>query len=359
MSSFVRPGRVGITLAMAGAWLLAFAPGPAAAGRTEDKAALERLEIELMRLEGELRGAAVRVREREGRLAELEASLEEAESRLEEREARMAGRLRAMYRLRHRGFLPLLFSAESPHDLLRNARYLWWIVQEDRRSMEEWSERQVEADVLRQQVEEERAELLQWAGEASLRQQEAMQDRDERQSRLGHVRDPVDRRRMSTVVLEEPADEMDVRLDLRSEEPPTELAVETVVTTSMFERSRGKLPMPVVGRVSAAGNGVDIRATVGTPIRAVHTGHVTKVTQVDGFGLICIVNHGDDWHSVYGYAAGFDVRPGQKVDGGDVLGTVGEPPSGSSRLHFSIRRGRSPEDPLEWMAIPPGVAVQR
>jgi len=346
-------------LALALIGLLAFAPSHAAAGRAEDKAALERLEIELMRLEGELRDASVRVRERDGRLTELEADLADAEARMEEREARMAVRLRAMYRMRHRGFLPLLFNAESPHDLLRNARYLWWIVREDRRELADWESHREEVAALRAQVDAERQTLLQFAGEASLRQREAMSERDERQARLGRVRDPVDRRRVTTLIEAPAPEQVDVQLDLSGEEPPPELAVETVAPTSTFERSQGRLPMPVVGPVTVAGNGIDIRAAVGTPIRAVHVGHVTKVTRVEGFGLICIINHGDDWHSVYGYAEGFDVVPGQRVDGGDVLGVVGEPPSGRTRLHFSIRRGRVPEEPLSWLAVPPGISVQR
>ena len=112
---------------------------PAGAQTRQDRLdALDRLEVELLRIDEELRAASIRLREQDGRLRELEADLAEAEERLEERRGRLELRLRAMYRMRHRGFLPLLFAADSPHELLRSARYLWWIVRADQSAIDDW-----------------------------------------------------------------------------------------------------------------------------------------------------------------------------------------------------------------------------
>ena len=92
---------------------------------------IERIEVNLLRADEDIRAATATIREMEADLRDLETALEQSGGRLEERQNRMALRLRAMYRLRHHGFLPLLFSAESPHQFLRVARYLWWIIKAD------------------------------------------------------------------------------------------------------------------------------------------------------------------------------------------------------------------------------------
>jgi hypothetical protein len=203
-------------------------------------------------------------------------------------------------------------------------------------------------------VEAQRAALLQWAGEQSIRRGEAVAERSIHEAALGRVRSRTDRRRMRTVIIPSgpSTPRVDVELDLRGEEVPAELTTQTVQPQALFERSRGLLPLPVVGTVTRTVRGVDIAVEAGTPIRAVHIGVVFKVVDIEGFGRICIVDHGERWHTVYGQAEGFDVRAGEHVAGGEIIGRTG-----SEGLYFEVRQGRDAADPLEWLAIPPGVRV--
>ena len=317
---------------------------------------IDSLEVELLRLDDDISSAAVRDRDAEARLQLIESQLGAAERRLAERRQRMDLRLRAMYRFRHRGFLPLLFSARSPHELLRSARYLWWIVRSDQQAVEGWTAELEHVAELRQQVEAERRALLQWAGEAAVERQAALLRRDERQASLGQVRDPLDRRRIRTVIVPDAPDRVDLQLDLRAEALPDELAVEELQPRSLFERSKGRLPLPAVGPVSRAGAGLDIAIAAGATIRAVFGGKVQKVVPIDGLGVVLILDHGDGWHTIYGHAASFSVRLGDTVASGDPVGVVG-PSQGDAKIHFEVRRQRAPEDPFDWVAIPLGVRV--
>jgi murein hydrolase activator len=333
------------------------APVAWAGDRQETLDELARLEIEAMRAEEQLRAAVLQDREQGGRLAEFERELADLEGRRSERQGRMALRLRAMYRFRHRGFLPLLFSADSPHELLRSARYLWWIVRADQRALDAWQGDLERTDQLSRQVQEERDARHRWAGEVALRREDMRQQRTELEALLGRVRDPVNRRRIRTLLQEPPAETVDVALDLRSEEPP-DLAVVALHPTSTFERSRGRLPLPVMGPISRVDRGVDISADEGTPIRAVHPGVVDRVQHIEGLGLVLILSHGDGWHTVYGHAAGFDVRAGAEVTSGEVIGRVGATDSlEGSRLHFQLLHQREAEDPFDWLMVPPGIRV--
>jgi len=353
---------------------------------------VESVDVRLLKAEADLRAATTRIREIEGRIGRLEADQTVAELAAEERRRRIGVRLRAMYRMRHRGFLPLLFSAESPHELFRSARYLWWIVQQDQALVDDWSRDVAQADAEASTLNGERDELVRAAGEAAAARENALAAREALTgsrawtppARIddGSGGDPVvatvvvKRRRPQRVYLtdeeraripvekrvldaEAPA-ERDVSLNLSPEDAPLDLTTEELVPAAPFERSKGLLPMPARGTITRSGRGVAIAADAGRPIRAVHGGEVMRVLWIRGFGNVAIVDHGDGWHTVYGHAREFLVEPGQWVDSGDDLGFVGATGSlDGPRLHFEVRHGREAVDPLDWLKIPPGVRVQR
>ena len=353
---------------------------------------VESIEVQLLRSEADLRAATTRIRDLEGRVGRLEADQTAAELSAGERQRRLGVRLRAMYRMRHRGFLPLLFSADSPHELLRSARYLWWIVREDRRLVAGWADEIAAGEETRTQLAAERDLLVRAAGEAATAREAALLQRlaltgsrdwsapatidDGSDGAPVVARVVVTRPRSERVVLspEERAaipverrvlsevapTETDVLMDLAAENAPVDLTTEELVPAAPFERSKGLLPLPARGTITRSGRGIAIAADEGRPIHAVHGGDVARVLWIRGFGNVAIVDHGDGWHTVYGHAREFVVEAGQWVDSGDDIGFVGTTGSlDGARLHFEVRHGRDAVDPLDWLKIPAGVRVQR
>ncbi|MFW5655954.1 MAG: murein hydrolase activator EnvC family protein, partial [Roseicyclus sp.] len=127
---------------------------------------------------------------------------------------------------------------------------------------------------------------------------------------------------------------------------------------------RGRLPWPVVGRVEVPfgkkvdpdsgmvllSRGLDIRAHLSAPVRAVFPGRVVYAASRAGFGRLAIVDHGG-FYTLYAHLESFAVRAGDPVAAQQVLGHVGD--SGSTKgayLYFEIRKGRDPVDPIRWLA---------
>ena len=353
---------------------------------------VESVEVQLLRSEADLRAATTRIRELKGRIGRLNADQTAAELSAVERRRRMGVRIRAMYRMRQRGFLPLLFSADSPHELLRSARYLWWIVREDQRLVDGGSAEVAEAEKGRAALDAQREQLVLAAGEAAATREDALALRLELTGSRewtppaeiddGSDGTPVvatyvvkkqrprrawatDEERASVevsrrVVSESPAPPADVSLDLAAEPPPLGLDTQELVPAAAFELSRGLLPLPARGNITRSGFGVAIAAAEGRPIRAVHGGDVSLVRWIQGYGNVAIIDHGDGWSTVYGHARELVVEPGQWVDSGDDIGFVGS--TGSlvgARLHFEVRKGRDAVDPLDWLKVPAGLRVER
>jgi murein DD-endopeptidase MepM/ murein hydrolase activator NlpD len=96
--------------------------------------------------------------------------------------------------------------------------------------------------------------------------------------------------------------------------------------------------------------GMDFTAPVGTEIRATGNGVVSKVEfNGRGYGNNVVVNHGYGYQTLYGHMSRMTVRPGQRVNRGDIIGYVGN--SGTStgpHLHYEVHRGGSPVNPVNY-----------
>ncbi|WP_235512548.1 M23 family metallopeptidase [Sphingomonas sp. Leaf17] len=95
-------------------------------------------------------------------------------------------------------------------------------------------------------------------------------------------------------------------------------------------------------------DGIKIAAPLDTPIKAAADGVVAYVGDgVASLGGLVIVKHGDGWTSVYGHASKLMVQRGQSVKRGQTIALSGD--SGFAdqpEVHFELRRGRTPVDPL-------------
>lgn len=93
-------------------------------------------------------------------------------------------------------------------------------------------------------------------------------------------------------------------------------------------------------------NGVDFAAPQGTPVRAVSDGVVLSAGWNGAAGRLVKIDHGD-FVSGYAHLSRFQVRAGQTVHAGELLGAVGS--SGAStgpHLHFTIQKNGRFVDPL-------------
>lgn len=95
-------------------------------------------------------------------------------------------------------------------------------------------------------------------------------------------------------------------------------------------------------------DGIKIAVPSGTLIRAVADGVVIyTAVGVAGLGGLVMIKHGDGWTSVYGHTSHILVQRGQSVKRGQKIALSGD--SGFAdrpELHFELRKGRTPVDPL-------------
>jgi len=100
---------------------------------------------------------------------------------------------------------------------------------------------------------------------------------------------------------------------------------------------------------------VGIKAAIGASVEAVAPGRVVSVGPLGTYGLTVIIDHGGGDYSIYGSLSRSDVRQGQSVAKGQVIGGVGiSDPDLPPHVHFEIRHagadGRPGSvDPAGWL----------
>ena len=104
--------------------------------------------------------------------------------------------------------------------------------------------------------------------------------------------------------------------------------------------------------------GVYFSAPVGAAVRAAAGGTVVFADRLRGFGLLTILDHGNDELTLYGHTDTLFKRVGDPVQAGETIATAGQ--SGGQidvGLYFEVRHEGSSIDPLDWLrqrGITPG-----
>jgi len=107
-------------------------------------------------------------------------------------------------------------------------------------------------------------------------------------------------------------------------------------------------------------SGIDIAVPEGTPVCATGDGTVRFVGNTDGYGLRIEVDHGNGVTTLYGHLSAADVRPGQRVQRGQVIGKSGNTGlSTGPHLHYEIRQNGRAVDPGPLLRAAPTGSAQR
>jgi septal ring factor EnvC (AmiA/AmiB activator) len=130
-----------------------------------------------------------------------------------------------------------------------------------------------------------------------------------------------------------------------------------------FSQLRGRLLFPVrgelIGRFGApraeggtSWKGVFIRIGTGADVKAVAAGEVVFSDWLRGYGNLIIIDHGEDYLTVYGNNDSLLKEVGDAVTSGEAIASVGSSGGGGdSGLYFELRHQGRPLDPLKWVRL--------
>lgn len=290
-------------------------------------------------------------------ISELESRQAELEERVGERASELAMQLVTAYRQGSQSRLKMLLNQDDPRRLSRRLAYHGYLSRNRLAAIEELRESVTELEQIRSDLSAEADQLAQLLAErkqSTRRLESAMEEREEA---LGAIEQRLARDRDQLADLERDAAELSRLLerlsDVLADVPPE-------VDIPPFPELRGKLDMPVAGRVIEAfgdhrseelqWTGWLIDAETGEEVKSIAHGRVAYAEWLRGYGLLMIIDHGDEFMSLYAHNEALMLDVGDWVAPGDVIALAGR--SGgvdNPALYFELRKSGRPVDPAAWI----------
>jgi murein DD-endopeptidase MepM/ murein hydrolase activator NlpD len=113
--------------------------------------------------------------------------------------------------------------------------------------------------------------------------------------------------------------------------------------------ARGRVISGFTGR--GGNEGINIAVPEGTPVKAAGEGVVAYAgNELKGYGNLVLIRHDNGYVSAYAHNGDIAVRRGERVNRGQVIARSGQTGNVSSpQLHFEIRKGSNPVDPMPYL----------
>ena len=265
-----------------------------------------------------------------------------------------------MYKMMSGGVFKAVFSAyDSSSQTEKRYRYLSIIMDSDRKLMEGAKRNIGELAKQKERFSNLKQDLRLTLATAGIEKKEIEKTLNEKQRILSSTRREKDRYLAMAKELEDAQKEVFLLIEKLRKEG------EKADETSGFSAMKGKLPMPVSGKVVSYygkvvhpkfntvtfNNGIVIEAPFGSEVKSVYKGKVVYVGRLKGYGEVLIIDHEGGFYTLFAHLSEAVKKKNAAVEKGDVVGLVGD--SGLrqlSGLYFEIRQKGVPRDPMTWIA---------
>ncbi len=268
-------------------------------------------------------------------------------------------RLRSIYKFGRGQVMEVLLTSKTFADLAKRVYYLAVIADHDLQILSDYAEQVESKRVLVEYIEGKKARIEANEREARMEADNLRLKREERDGLMAQLKEKRYYYENLARELEEASRNLEAVIETL--ESRAEVLADADTT---FAGRMGTLMWPCDGEVISEygmethprfgtivkNNGIDIKTSPGSKVRAVAPGEVSFAGPLTGFGNCIIVGHGDGFYTLYGHLESLLVTQGYRVGEGAAIGYIGETstPQGAV-LHFEIRKGKAPLDPGKWL----------
>jgi murein DD-endopeptidase MepM/ murein hydrolase activator NlpD len=142
------------------------------------------------------------------------------------------------------------------------------------------------------------------------------------------------------------------KVDEPSMEAPGKVADATGALPTFRWPVRGKVITSYGAKTNGKVNdGINLAVPEGTPVKAAEDGVVAySGNELKGYGNLVLIRHANGYVTAYAHASELLVKRGDTIKRGQVIAKSGQSGEvGSPQLHFEIRKGSNPVDPLQFL----------
>ena len=327
------------------------------------------LHTELKRNEVSAGSIALNIREIENQLQQRSTRLDELNHKKTFHEKALAGQkqaltrqIRSAYMVGKNDYMKLLLNQEDP---ARVGRVLAYYDYHNRARVRQINSVNTEIKTishLENTIKRENDALLKLKENQLAKNREIGNSRRERENILAKLLNELEKQGLELQVLQQQEQETKNLLEKLGEVQTREEhgSVALFEDIPPFNSLKGKLGWPIKGKLltrfgsrkqggKLKWQGVVIDAKTGGDVQAVSGGQVVFADWFRNLGLLIIIDHGDNYMSLYGYNQSLLKKTGDWVLPGEVISLAGD--SGGqlhSGVYFEIRNNGNPVNPAKW-----------
>jgi murein hydrolase activator len=330
------------------------------AARDESEKLQEELrenEIAASRQALKLKGLEEQIALKHERLYELNGTIRQYEQLLATEQQQLARQIRSAYMIGRSDYLKLLLNQEDPALVGRVLAYHDYVNRAKTRSIQSITDKVSIIHELREALQAD-TDVLEELKTRQLAQSEKFREyRESRQVILARLQDTITGHGLQLKTLQDNEHRLSLLMDSLARREDSILFLQD---TPPFESLKGKLEWPVNGKLlnSFGGTrrgaalkwqGVKISTRAGGEVRAVHTGKVIFADWFRNLGLLMILDHGEEYMSLYGHNQNLLKKPGDWVLAGETIALAGDTGGQDTPgVYFEIRHRGKPLNPALW-----------
>lgn len=288
-------------------------------------------------------------------LLKIQAKLSIATEELAAEEQRIKTLLRALFVNRDSNTLKLLLSQENPATLARNLVFHAKVLKQQNIQIDTLVALLSKLDQAQQDLEQNRAQRQQTLAALQGQERTLNQQQLERSNALIKVTQLAESLQLRKQQLEQDQ----ARLQSLIDELDTLAQTSEAIQIEPFASQKGTLAWPTSSKMTTRFNsarntgirwqGVRFKNRFDDPVRTIYHGRVVFADWLRGYGLLVIIDHGENYMSLYAHNNSLSVEEGQWVEPNAMIARAGN--TGGQEepgLYFEIRHQGEPQNPANW-----------
>ncbi|CCQ91495.1 putative Peptidase M23 [Nitrospina gracilis 3/211] len=295
----------------------------------------------------------------EKRVGEAKEAIARHKKRLGQYKLVLRDRLRQIYKNGDMYLVKILFSSVTFNQLLTRLKYMENVMAYDAVIFQDYMEQMEKLQAETEKLEKSQISLVRYEEEALEKKRQLEEEAAYKSQFLKNVKTKkiyAMQTRKELIKASEGLNQLIGRLEEK-------LILKQGLS---LEDMKGRLQYPVKGkRLNRFGkkwddrfdtyivyNGVNLGVKAGTSVKAIFYGKVLYTGFLEGYGNLVILGHGNSYHSLYGHLNSIQVKKGEVVEEGKVIGLSGN--TGSlvgDALYFELRHKGKPIKPSPWFQV--------
>lgn len=341
----------------------------------EERSILKQLELSDRLLQvkrRELSAIEAKIRQRDNEIKALHLQLDPLQQVLAAQRTLVGDRLETIYKEGKAPYLRVLMASQDYHDFLKSYVYLQRVTQKDSDMLAGFEQAVLALEQKSVMLQQMKTVLMDDRTELKAKLSEIAEEKRNKDVLLARIRGEKATSEQAIQELKEASQRLQGLIKglerKRGQSPQPNRQVSEKLGRGGITQTRGSLNWPADGvLVSRFGlqkhpkfdtyvyrKGIEIGSFQGEHIRSVYEGQVAYADWFPGYGMVIILDHGENYFSLYAHLSKLLVSVGDYVKKDQVIGEIGDTGvSEGDRLYFELRRGDKPVNPLNWLKAKP------